>query len=114
MLIFVGAVIRVYFKSRFLSKIIMETIARCVAIYIRSYIAIYVAVWLCKHRLYIPYGVSNYIAVYITYIVYVHVRIDLYSYIRSFIAVYVSGGFRGVAKGAVAPPLPAISGNIKE
>ena len=25
-----------------------------------------------------------------------------------------SGGFRGVAKGAVAPPLPAISGNIKE
>ena len=25
-----------------------------------------------------------------------------------------SGGFRGVAKGAVAFPLPAISGNIKE
>ena len=26
----------------------------------------------------------------------------------------ISGGFRGVARGAVAPPLPAISGNIKE
>ena len=69
-----GAVIRVYFKSRFLFKVIMETRYVTLYSYIRSYIALScIRNYSCIHSYMYRRG-----------------RIELYSYIRSFIAVYVA------------------------